>query len=96
MTVSTLNGDRKTISRVEPVTAKEWTGDRNWCRDRGPAPVGADDKFISKPAGEVFAVAAADCQVDQAGADGGRRTTSCAPRFRFPVGLVHPTGHQVY
>jgi len=57
-----LNGDRKTISRVEPATGKvEWTGELGTRVKIEASPVGADDKiYFQNFKGEVFIVAAAD------------------------------------
>lgn len=57
-----LNGDRKTISRVEPASGKvEWTGELGTRAKIEASPVGADDKiYFQNFKGEVFIVAAAD------------------------------------
>ena len=57
-----LNGDRKTISRVEPATGKvDWTGDLESRIKIESSPTGGDDKiYFQNFRGEVFIVAAAD------------------------------------
>jgi outer membrane protein assembly factor BamB len=57
-----LNGERKTISRVDPANGNvEWTGDLGSRSKIESSPLGADDKiYFQNFRGEVFIVAAAD------------------------------------
>jgi outer membrane protein assembly factor BamB len=57
-----LNGDRKTVSRVEPATGKiEWTGELGTRNKLESSPTGADDKiYFQDFKGQAFVVAAAD------------------------------------
>jgi outer membrane protein assembly factor BamB len=57
-----LNGDRKTIARIEPATGKaDWVGDLGNRTKIESSPTGADDKiYFQNFRGEVFVVAAAD------------------------------------
>ena len=57
-----VNGERRTISRVDPATGKaDWTGDLQSRIKIESSPTGADDKiYFQNFRGEVFVVAAAD------------------------------------
>jgi outer membrane protein assembly factor BamB len=57
-----LNGEKRTISRIEPASGKvEWTGDLNSRIKIESSPTGADDKiYFQNFRGEVFVVAAAE------------------------------------
>jgi outer membrane protein assembly factor BamB len=57
-----LNGDRKTIARVEPATGKaDWIGDLGSRIKIESSPTAGDDKiYFQNFRGEVFVVAAAD------------------------------------
>jgi len=57
-----LNGEKRTISRIEPASGNvEWTGDLNSRIKIESSPTGADDKiYFQNFRGEVFVVAAAE------------------------------------
>src|SRR5206468_86972 len=57
-----LNGERQTITRLEPATGKvEWTGELGGRIKIESSPTGADDKiYFQNFRGQVFVVAAAD------------------------------------
>jgi outer membrane protein assembly factor BamB len=57
-----LNGDKKTIARVDPATGKaDWIGELGTRIKIESSPTGADDKiYFQNFRGEVFVVAAAE------------------------------------
>ena len=95
-----LNGEKRIISRVEPVSGKvEWTGDLQSRIKIEASPTGADDKiYFQNFRGEVFVVAAAEqfnlIKVIPMGDDGDDQLRSSVAVSQGD--LFIRTGHKLY
>jgi len=95
-----VNGERRTVSRVEPVSGKvEWTGELGSRIKIESSPTAADDKiYFQNFRGEVFVVAAAEqfklLSTIPMGDEGDDQLRSCVAISQGQ--LFIRTGHKLY